>query len=323
MQAREDETRQDPEAASGNAPDPGEAWMRHMRRGEWEQAWRLSDRQLALRADESCAHWPRHLQYVWTGAALTGKRVLMRCYHGLGDTIQFVRYAPVLKAIAREVILWAQPGLIPLLSGVAGIDRLIPLHDGAPQADFDVDVEIMELPHIFRTTLATVPARIPYLLAEPMPLPPSSDRRPKIGLVWKAGDWAEQRSIPFRQLAPFAALTDVQLFILQPGAAAAGWSGEFGTFLGEFDLPRYARALRSMDMLISIDSMPAHLAGALGVPVWTLLHTEADWRWMEDRQDSPWYPGMRLFRQRRSGDWETVIEEVASALAVLSRTKGS
>ncbi len=297
--------------------------MRHMRRGDWEQAWRISDQQLPARARGPCTHWPRHLQYVWTGTPLAGKRVLVRCYHGLGDTLQFIRYAPLLKAIASEVVVWAQPGLIPLLSTVAGIDKLIPLHDGAPQADYDVDVEIMELPHIFHTTLATVPAKIPYLRAEPMPLPSSADRRPAIGLVWKAGDWAEQRSIPFSLLAPFAALTDVALFILQPDALAAGWNGEFGTFLGEFGLPDYARAIRSMDLLISIDSMPAHLAGAMGVPVWTLLHTDADWRWMDDREDTPWYPSMRLFRQRRADDWETVIEDVTSALVPFSSTRGS
>lgn len=290
--------------------------MRHMRRGEWEQAWQISDRQLPMRARESCAHWPRRLQYVWTGAPLIGRRVLVRCYHGLGDTIQFIRYAPLLKALASEVTVLAQPGLIPLLSTVAGIDKLVPLLDGSLHTDFDADVEIMELPHIFRTTLATVPANIPYLHAEPMPLPPSAGRQLAIGLVWRAGDWVAERSIPFALLAPFAALTDVELFILQPGALAAGWNGQFGTYLGEFDLPDYARAIRAMDLLISIDSMPAHLAGAMGVPVWTLLPTDADWRWMEDREDSPWYPSMRLFRQSRPGDWETVIEEVVSALAV-------
>jgi hypothetical protein len=320
MQTLEDQYRDEGTAVDAGPLDLGSAWMRHMRRGEWEQAWRISDQQLAVRARESCVHWPRHLQYVWTGAPLAGRRVLVRCYHGLGDTIQFIRYAPLLKTIASETIVWAQPGLIPLLGSAAGIDRLIPLHDGTPQADYDVDVEIMELPHIFRTNLATVPVHIPYLHAEPMSLPPSIDKRPKVGLVWKAGDWAEQRSIPFALLAPLAALAGVALFILQPGASAAGWNGEFGTFIGEFGLSDYARAIRAMDLLISIDSMPAHLAGAMGVPVWTLLHTDADWRWMDDPGDSPWYPGMRLFRQRRAGDWETVIEDVMSALVAFSST---
>jgi hypothetical protein len=315
MQIRQDPSRHPPADDAGL--EPGDAWMRHMRGGEWEQAWRISDRELPRRAREPCAHWPRHLQYVWTGAPLAGKRVLVRCYHGLGDTLQFIRYAPLLKALAGEVIVWAQPGLLPLLATVEGIDQLIPLHDGVPQAGFDVDVEVMELPHIFRTTLATVPSRIPYLHAEPMALPPAAGRRPAVGLVWKAGDWAERRSIPFSLLTPFASLAEVDLFILQPSALAAGWNGQFGIYLGEFGLPDYARAIRAMDLVISIDSMPAHLAGAMGIPVWTLLHTDADWRWMENRDNSPWYPSMRLFRQPRTGDWGSVIEEVTSELLAL------
>lgn len=284
-----------------------------MRRGEWDRAWVICDALLSARAAQSCVHLPRHLQHVWTGGSLQGKRVLVRCYHGLGDTIQFVRYAPLLRTRAAEVIVWAQPGLLPLLQTVSGIDRLLPLHDGAPEAEFDVDIEIMELPHLFRTTPATVPAQVPYLHVPPMPL--AGTRRPAIGLVWKAGDWdGGRRSIPFALLAPFARLRGATVFVLQPGAASAGWRGEFGEYLGELDLLAFARAIRAMDLLISIDSMPAHLAGALDTPVWTLLPAEADWRWMQDRCDSPWYPGMRLFRQLRAGDWTTVIDEVIAEL---------
>lgn len=297
--------------------DPLESWVHHMRRGEWDRAWAITDREMPARARGSCAHWPRHLQYVWTGAPLTGKRVLVRCYHGLGDTLQFIRYMPLLKAIAKEVIVWVQPALLPLLRGLDGVDRLLPLHDGMPEADFDADVEIMELPYVFRTNLASVPARIPYLHAEPMPLP-AGGRRPAIGLVWKGGDWDGRRSVPFALLAPFAELRDAMVFILQPGAVAAGWGGEFGIFPGELNLPDYARAIRAMDLLITIDSMPAHLAGALGVPTWTLLPKEADWRWLEGREDSPWYPGMRLFRQDRAGDWEGVIEKVLAELKLMA-----
>lgn len=297
-------------------PDP---WMQHMRRGEWEQAWAISDALLPIRAREPCSHSPRHLQYVWTGAPLQGKRVLVRCYHGLGDTLQFIRYAPLLKAVAAEVIVWAQPKLLPLLRHVDGIDRLLPLHDDAPDVEFDVDVELMELPHIFRTTPVTVPARIPYLRAEPMALAGTAGQR-RIGLVWKAGDWNDARSIPFEWLAPFAQLGgDTTVYILQPDAAAAGWDGAFGEYPGELDVPGYARALKALDLLVTIDSMPAHLAGALGVPTWTLLHHDPDWRWMQDRTDSPWYPCMRLFRQRTPGDWPGVVAEVATELTRLPK----
>jgi len=290
--------------------------MRHMRRGEWPEAWRVAD--AVLRAHGGARDWyvPRHLQAVWGGSPIVGRRVLIRCYHGLGDTIQFIRYAPLLKAIAAEVIVWAQPKLLPLLRTVDGIDRLLPLHDGAPEAAFDVDVEVMELPHVFRTTPASVPTAIPYLRVEPMPLPSPPGQR-SIGLVWKAGDWDPDRSIPFALLARFATLRDTAIFILQPDAAAAGWRGKFGAHPGELDLFDYARAIRAIDLLVSIDSMPAHLAGALGVPVWTLLAADADWRWMQDRADSPWYPTMRLFRQRRPGDWSGVIGDVIAELEQL------
>jgi hypothetical protein len=109
---------------------------------------------LQARASVPCWHWPRHLQYIWDGTPLAGKRVLVRCYHGLGDTLQFIRYAPLIKTIAREVIVLAQPALLPLLRTMRGIDRLLPLHNGAPDVEYDVDVESMKLPHIFRTTLA-------------------------------------------------------------------------------------------------------------------------------------------------------------------------
>lgn len=281
-----------------------------MRRGEWARAWRLSD--AALCDAPSPPQAPRHLQRIWTGAPLAGRRVLVRCYHGLGDTLQFVRYLPLLRAIAAETILWAQPKLLPLLQGVGGVDRLLPLHDGAPQVDYDVDVELMELPHVFRSTPHTVPAQVPYLHAEPLPLPPQP--RPRIGLVWRSGEWDRQRSIGFALLRPLAEACGEALFVLQPQAHAAGWSEGFGTWLGEFDLPGYARAVQAMDLVVTVDSMPAHLAGALARPVWTLLPSEADWRWMEGRDDTPWYPTMRLFRQRRAGEWGELIERVADAL---------
>jgi hypothetical protein len=293
--------------------DPLQAWLDCMRCGEWERAWNITDRAMPRRAHEPCAHWPRHLQYVWTGGTLTNRRVLVRCYHGLGDTLQFIRYMPLLKTVAREVIVWVQPSLIRLLEGMDGVDRFLPLHDGTPEVEYDVDVELMELPYIFRTTLATVPAKIPYVRAEPMPLP-FARTKPVVGLVWKAGEWNGGRSLSLPLLAPLAAVRGITLCILQPQAVASGWNGEFGTFLGEFDLFDYARAVRAMDLLITVDSMPAHIAGALGVPVWTLLGAKADWRWMRDREDTPWYPGMRLFRQVREGDWESVVAKVAGEL---------
>ncbi|WP_207435421.1 glycosyltransferase family 9 protein [Sabulibacter ruber] len=301
-----------------NQEQSPDVWMLNMRRGTFEEAWKHSDAVLKERAGKPCWHWPRHFQYIWDGSSLEGKRVLVRCYHGLGDTIQFIRFAPMLKAIAKEVIVWAQAPLIPLLETVEGIDRLLPLHDGTPEVEYDVDVEIMELTHIFRTTLETIPSKIPYLEVEPMPLAVDK-RRLSVGLVWKPGDWEPRRSIPFHFFAPLAELKDIQFYILQANAAENGWQEGFGINPGEFSLYDYARVIRSLDLVITVDSMPAHLAGALNVPVWTLLHHQADWRWMDHREDSPWYPTMRLFRQEQEDDWAGVIQRVKVELEKLRK----
>ncbi|HEY0151540.1 MAG TPA: glycosyltransferase family 9 protein [Longimicrobium sp.] len=290
------------------------AWMRHMRGGDFEAAWRVSDAVLRGRAGTSCAHWPRHEQWVWNGAPLDGKRVFVRCYHGLGDTLQFIRYMPRLRKVAREVIVWAQPELIPLLSTARGIDRLLPLHDGAPEVVFDADVEVMELPHIFRDTTRTLPAEVPYLHAEPAPLP--RDGRLAVGLVWKAGDWDDRRSIPPELLAPLGEIPGVELHILQRGPGLRERPAGFGIDSGSDDVLATARVMKALDLVVTVDSMPAHLAGALGVPTWTLLHADPDWRWMEGRDDSPWYPTMRLIRQERAGDWAGVVARVATDLAM-------
>jgi hypothetical protein len=179
--------------------------------------------------------------------------------------------------------------------------------------DCDADVEVMEFPHIFRSTVDTLPKQIPYLHVEALGI--STGRNLKVGLVWKAGDWDHRRNISFPLLKPLFDVPGSDIFILQGGAKSAGWEEGVGIYPGEFSLYDYANVVRGLDLLISIDSMPAHLAGALGVPVWNLLHADADWRWMRGRNDSPWYPTMRLFRQERQDDWQPVIERVRTELA--------
>jgi hypothetical protein len=301
--------------------DLGERWFLHMRRGDFAAAWRLSDYVLRARQGMSCAHLPRHLQWVWDGRSLQGKRVLIRCYHGLGDTVQFIRYAPVVKALGSQVRVMAPGELLPLLSTVRGIDALAPLETTAGKWDYDVDVEVMELPHVFRSTLKTLPAEIPYIRVPPAP--PLHSGSLAVGIVWSAGPgWNPRRSIPFSEIRPLARIPGVSLFILQRGAAAAEAIG-FGTDIGTDDIFAAARIMHSLDLVISVDSMPAHLAGALGVSVWTLLHKEADWRWMDEREDSPWYPTMRLFWQPGTGSWRPVIAAVAAELAKLSSRRAN
>lgn len=287
-----------------------------MRRGDFAAAWSISDAVLRERAGTPCWHLPRHEQYVWDGTPLEGRRVLIRCYHGLGDTIQFIRYAPLVGRIAREVIVWAQPELVPLVRGVRGVSRVLRLHDGAPRARYDVDVEIMELPHVFRTTLGTVPGDVPYVHVRPARLP--RDGRLAVGLVWRAGDWDDRRSLPPELMVPLARIPGVAVHVLQRGPALAGWPAGVGSIGGRARVAGLARVIGALDLVISVDSMPAHLAGAMGIPVWTLLHHEADWRWMRDRAHTPWYPSMRLFRQPGPGDWRSVLERVAYELSELT-----
>jgi hypothetical protein len=297
------------------APD-GDAWLRHMRRGAWDDAWAVSDAVLRARGTAPCWHLPRHQQHVWDGTSLAGRRVLVRCYHGLGDTIQFIRFAPIVRAQAAELTVWAQPALLPLLATVQGIDRLLPLHDGTPEADYDVDVEVMELAHVVRATPETVGGTVPYLHVEPAPL--RRRGRLAVGVAWECGPWErETRSIPPALLAPLAAVDGVELHVLQRGPALETRDPALGVVSGSDDVLEAARVVRALDLVLSVDSMPAHLAGALGVPVWTLLPHHADWRWMDGRDRSPWYPTMRLFRQPAPGAWEPVIARVATELAAL------
>jgi hypothetical protein len=298
--------------------DGQDAWSEHMRAGDFTAAWRICDRVMEHRRGERCFHLPRHLQWNWDGSPIDDRHVLVRCYHGLGDTIQFARFLPILRARAREVTVWAQPRLIPLLetmklragSGIGDPGRLrfLPLHDGDVGIEYDVDVEIMELAHVFRTTLETLPAAVPYFSVDAMPL--ARNCRPAVGLVWRAGDWDIQRSIPFFELTPLVDV-DADWYVLQGADAVVDRPAGFGTPVGTSDISELAAAMRALDLVITIDSMAAHLAGALAVPVWTLLPCRADWRWMDERRDSPWYPTMRLFRQRSHGDWQSVVARVA------------
>lgn len=288
-----------------NALD-AEEWLHRASRGDLAGAWVVSDRIRARTGSRRDWSAPRRLQAVWDGADFAGRRVLIRCYHGLGDTIQFIRYAPLLKAVAREVIVWVQPALLPLLRSAQGIDRLLPLHDGTPNAGYDVDIEVMELPYAFRSTLSTIPRDVPYLTAAAAAL---DAPRPRIGIVWRAGDWDRRRSIPFPVVSTLFDVPGVSWYALQMEIAREERLPRL-LIPDTRGIERLAEAIRGLDLVVTIDSMPAHLAGALGVPVWTLLPHAADWRWMVGRADSPWYPTMRLFRQSQAGEWGRVIEEI-------------
>ncbi|HZP67954.1 MAG TPA: hypothetical protein VFB32_16745 [Rudaea sp.] len=284
-----------------------------MQRGDFATAWRISDRVLAERQRLGVVEHapPRHLQQVWNGQPLGGRRVLVHCYHGLGDTLQFVRLLPLLRERAAHVTLWVQPALIGLLHEVDGCDRLEALHDGEPAIERDADVELMELAHILRLDAAHVPARVPYLRLGVRARPRRSRVR-RIGIAWQAGEWDPARSIPATDLAALADASHVRWCSLQFPPVRAPFAM---SQLACRDLVEQARRMCGLDLVISVDTMVAHLAGALGLPVWLLLPSPCDWRWMCGRDDSQWYPTMRIFRQPRRGDWRSVIERVRTALA--------
>jgi hypothetical protein len=290
----------------------GTEWVQAMRRGDFAAAWNISDAQLRARGTQDQQKLPRHFQNIWDGSSVLGQRVLVRCYHGLGDTIQFIRYAQLLKEVAAAVIVWVQPSLIPLLRTVKGVDQLLPLHEGVPDVDYDVDVELGELPHVFRTTITTIPAEVPYIFVEPAVL--RGDGRFRVGLIWESGDWNTHRSVPFSEIQRLGQLPGIDWHILQRDPWRAGWDGKLGAISGGDNPLDDARVMRALDLVITVDTMTAHLAGALGQRVWSLLPFEADWRWMLDRDDSPWYPTMRLFRQKEEGRWDTVIDHVLQDL---------
>jgi len=289
-------------------------WMAAMRRGDFEHAWKISDAFMRERiaSGTTCWHLPRYLQHVWTGGSFSGKRVLVRCYHGLGDTIHFIRFVAPLRNIAREVIVWVQPELMELVATARGVNRVLALHDGTVDVDYDIDIEIMELPHALRVQFDSVPAEVPYLFPSrksALPLGPEFN----IGIIWEAGDWDLRRSIPPHIIRQLREVSGVRLHSLQRGVARRAAAEITFSDIGTDNIITAAARMQKLDLIITVDTMAAHLAGAIGVPVWILLHKHCDWRWMEG-DVSVWYPTMRLFRQEVPGDWFSVVQTVRSAL---------
>ncbi|WP_431661768.1 FkbM family methyltransferase [Pantanalinema rosaneae] len=274
----------------------------------------------------------RYPQALWDGADLHSKVILLTAEQGFGDTLQFVRYAPLVAQRGGHVVIACQKPLLRLLNTLVGIDRCV---------DRDrVDVQthlhapLLDLPQILGTTLETIPAQVPYLQ-----VPPSGIRLPgegggqgdegdgegrfKVGIVWAANpssSTASKRSCALHQFLSLLEIPQITLYSLQKDCPEADrpllTSHERVYDLSEQleDFGDTAAAIAQLDLVISVDTAVAHLAGALGKPVWTLLSYVADWRWLRDRTDTPWYPTMRLFRQPQPGDWQTVFQQVATTL---------
>ncbi len=279
-----------------------------MLEGNFELAWRESDA-IAQRGKPD----PHRF---WDGTLLNSKRVLLRCLHGLGDTLQFIRYAPLIRKVASRLIVETQPSLKSLIADSRLADEVITW--GEPEPVWDQQIEVMELTRIFRTTLATIPNDVPYLrLRRSGTSQVVRSRRLRAGLVWTSSAYNVARSVSFKDLKPLMLLSGLELFSFQAGETRAQIHGcpfDIIDLCDETDLVAVAQRVSEMDLMITVDTMMAHLAGALSKKVWTLLPFESDWRWMMGRSDSPWYPTMRLFRQRVPGDWGPVISEIRTEL---------
>jgi len=309
---------------------------------EYEWRWQLRE------GGPSPRNFP---QPHWDGSPLHGRTILLHAEQGFGDTFQFIRYAPLVAQRGGRVIVECQPGFGALLASVAGTAQIVTC--GEPLPAFDVHCPLMSLPWAFGTQLETIPADVPYLRTDatkvarwqerlarestsPGPTEPLRSELLKVGLVWAGGSRPQQlnanridrrRSMHLSQFAPLAEVPGVMFVSLQKGGPAEqaltpprglrllDWTAELQDFSDT------AALVESLDLIISVDTAVAHLAGALGKPVWVINRFDSCWRWLRDRVDTPWYPTMRLFRQARPGDWGPVMELVAGALREASTSQ--
>ena len=334
------------------ALDPGDADTRHLRalllllQGRFAEGWAAYEARFDTR--QGRADRRGFTQPVWNGEALAGRTILLHAEQGLGDTLQFCRYAPAVARCGGRVVLEVQQPLRRLLARMAGVDQVLAQRDALP--DFELHCALLSLPRIFGTGLETIPADLPYLAAPPEALARWRARLPKverrqpsdggsgergghgagdrtaerlrIGLVWagNAGHVNDRRrSLPFDALAPLWAVLGVSWHSLQVGsltadlaAAPPGLIEDLGQALDDF--AETAAAVCHLDLVVTAYTAVAHLAGALGKPAFVLLPFAPDWRWMRARSASPWYPGLRLFRQDARRSWAPVIEAVAQAV---------
>ncbi|HXR88639.1 MAG TPA: tetratricopeptide repeat protein, partial [Stellaceae bacterium] len=279
-------------------------------------------------------------QPLWLGQApLRDKRLLLHSEQGLGDTIQFCRYAALAAEAGAQVILAVPPSLVALLKSLPGVSQV--LADGDPLPDFDCHCPLMSLPLAFKTGIDTIPSPAPYLHADDAKARVWRERigaphKLKVGIVWSGGvrpdqppGWSERRNVRLDLFARALSVIDAEFFSLQKGDPAEseirGREAEFwprgnlhNLAAGIEDFADTAALVANLDLVISVDTSSAHLAAALGTPTWILNRLDGDWRWLLDRDDSPWYRSARLYRQDESQSWEPVLQHVADDLAQLA-----
>jgi Flp pilus assembly protein TadD len=264
----------------------------------------------------------------WDGSNPTGKTILLHAEGGHGDAIQFIRLAPQVRERGAKLILECQPALVPLLNKIPEFDRVIAR--GQPLPDFDWQIPLQGLPHILGITLENIPSRVPYLIPPADRVQKWADRfvhetKLRVGLVWSGSRYStfDSRSRTIDVFAPLAAIPGIKFFNLQSGEdsrqpppPAMDWA-DFSADLTDF--AEAAAMVHNLDLVVTIDTAVAHLAGALAKPVWVLIPFQTDFRWLLHRTDSPWYPTMRLFRQTKSGDWSAPLAEMTEALRSFKR----
>lgn len=262
---------------------------------------------------------------LWRGEPLENRTLLLHWEQGFGDTLMFVRYAPMVKRLGARVLLLAQPELAGLVATCPGVDEVVA--EGGPLPPFDLHLPLLSLPHRFQTDLDSIPSQTPYLDV-PACVPnrggiseclAKGQDHVRIGIAWAGSPIHprdSERSVPPETFRPLQALPNVSWHALQPGILELPplpGLVSLAPFLSNFSDTAFA--LRGMDLVITVDSAMAHLAGALGIPTLLLVSYLPDWRWMMGRVDSPWYPTMRIYRQADPGDWGPVIERVLADLS--------
>ena len=296
----------------------GGRWTVHMLMGNFAAAWGESDSIRRRGAPD-----PHRF---WSGEDPGGRRVILRCLHGCGDSVQFLRYVPRLRELAAHLVVEAQPAMVEIVRCFDGVDAVTTWDAEATAAShWDLQIEITELPYLFRTDARDLPLterylRLPAAAQSDIEQAMGSSHLPRIGVVWAAGDWNISRSLPFDLLQPLLECSQWEFWNLQGGTAWKEWNQcHHKTQLrdaadGRKGILPLAATISQLDLLITVDTLAAHLAGAMGKPAWLLLQHAADWRWMIGRNDTPWYPSLRLFRQSTQGDWTSVVRSVSNEL---------
>ena len=288
----------------------------HLQQGFKEYEWRMQKEWFPKRH----AHVP-----LWNGQSFKDQTLLLFYEQGYGDTIQFIRYAPMVKALGGTVIFECQPCLERLLASVSGIDHVIARGKSLPSYDFQIP--LMQLPKIFQTTLSTIPNKIPYIFISQVTSISayinSYDHAFRIGLTWAGNPNHKKdqlRSCELSLFTPLSQFNDLVIFDLQKDKPISLNTNHITIepLINKCtDFADTAEAIRALDLIITVDTATAHLAGSLGQPVWLMLPYINDWRWLSNREDSPWYPSMKLFRQNQRDDWQSVIQNIVHALRQL------